>query len=408
MKFRTCALARAGAVVLLAATAAALGAPAYAAGTETDLELTVVGTKVAANVRDNLTPWKIGWAKIANKGANTPRELSITADLSAVDLDKGLVLVNPFLHETSPDADCGAESEDGPVIWTCELKGSLIPGPGETVELAVFAFEQAGGPRPAYTFPVPFTINSPDDTNKANNSKTVDVVYSDESGVDLGVWVPDVKETPLPDSGESRQLRAGDTTIVSGQVFNWGDITANGVRVTVQLPEQVTFAEKEDECTYSADNRKATCEYGTLVLNPSSMNEEDDYVAAFYWPIIVSGDVEAPVTLPDGSWTAEALGQASPNARNARAAGALPDNVEMISAKEAGVNEVDASDNVDGFAVVVSADGGSGGGLPVTGVQAGVLGGVGAAVVVAGAVLVLTARRRRVVLVTPGDEKPTA
>jgi hypothetical protein len=237
MKFRTRALARAGAAVLLAGATAVLGAPAYAAGTETDLELTVVGTKLAANVRDNLTPWKIGWAKIANKGSNTPRELSITADLSAVDPDKGLVLVNPFLHETSPDADCGAESGDGPVIWTCKLTGSLIPGPGETVELAVFAFEQAGGPRPAYTFPVPFTINSPDDTNKANNSKTVDVVYSDESGVDLGVWVPDVKKTPLQDSGESRPLRAGDTTIVSGQVFNWGDMTANGLRVTVQLPE---------------------------------------------------------------------------------------------------------------------------------------------------------------------------
>jgi hypothetical protein len=66
---------------------------------------------------------------------------------------------------------------------------------------------------------------------------------------------------------------------------------------------------------------------------------------------------------------------------------------------------------VEGFVVVVSAVGGSGGGagdgLPVTGVRAGVLGGVGAAVVVAGAVLFLTARRREVVLVTPDDEKPT-
>lgn len=408
MKFHTRVLARAGAAVLLVVATAALGAPAYAAGTETDLELTVVGTKLAANVRENLPPWKVGWAKIANKGPNTPRELSITADLSAVDFNNALVLVNPFVHETSSDADCDAESEDGPVIWTCELTGSLIPGPGETVELAVFAFEQAGPPRPVYRFPVPFTINSPDDTNKANNSKTVDILYSDESGVDLGVWVPDVKETPLPDSGESRSLRAGDTTIVSGLVFNWGDMTANGVRVTVQLPKQVTFAEKEDDCAYSADNRKATCEYKTLVLNPTSMDEANDYVAAFHWPITVSGDVEAPVTLPDGSWTVEALGQAPPNAPTARAAAALPDNVEMVSAKEAGVNEVDASDNVDGFAVVVSVDGGSGGGLPVTGVQAGMIGGVGAAVVVAGVVLFLVARRRRVVLVTPGDEKPTA
>ena len=52
-------------------------------------------------------------------------------------------------------------------------------------------------------------------------------------------------------------------------------------------------------------------------------------------------------------------------------------------------------------------DGGSGGGLPVTGVQAGLIGGVGLAVVAAGGVMFLVARRRRVVLVNPGDEKPT-
>ncbi|GAB3818182.1 hypothetical protein [Micromonospora zhanjiangensis] len=51
---------------------------------------------------------------------------------------------------------------------------------------------------------------------------------------------------------------------------------------------------------------------------------------------------------------------------------------------------------------------GSGGGLPVTGVQAGLIGGVGLGVLLVGGVLFLLARRRRVVLVTPDDEKPTA
>ncbi|MGW0432440.1 hypothetical protein ACWDV4_07820 [Micromonospora sp. NPDC003197] len=71
------------------------------------------------------------------------------------------------------------------------------------------------------------------------------------------------------------------------------------------------------------------------------------------------------------------------------------------------------ADNTAAITITVSGsddggdDGGSGGGLPVTGVQAGLIGGIGAVVVVAGVVLFLVARRRRVVLVNPGDEKPT-
>ncbi|GAB3156036.1 hypothetical protein GCM10027290_53190 [Micromonospora sonneratiae] len=56
---------------------------------------------------------------------------------------------------------------------------------------------------------------------------------------------------------------------------------------------------------------------------------------------------------------------------------------------------------------ITLSDGGEGGGLPVTGVQAGLIGGVGVAVVAAGGVMFLMARRRRVVLVTPADERST-
>lgn len=43
----------------------------------------------------------------------------------------------------------------------------------------------------------------------------------------------------------------------------------------------------------------------------------------------------------------------------------------------------------------------------MTGVQADLIGGIGALVLLAGGALVLLSRRRRVVLVTPGDEKST-
>ncbi|TYC00841.1 cell wall anchor protein, partial [Micromonospora sp. WP24] len=52
--------------------------------------------------------------------------------------------------------------------------------------------------------------------------------------------------------------------------------------------------------------------------------------------------------------------------------------------------------------------GGDVGGLPVTGPQARLIGGIGVSVLLAGAVLMLVARRRRVVLVAPQDEQPAA
>jgi hypothetical protein len=294
-------------------------------------------------------------------------------------------------------------------LVTCEIDEADIPGPGRTLDLPVVVVREEGAVGP-YSGSVPFTISSPDDTNPDNNTQVVEIVLSDESGVDLGVDVPDVTEKiDLVSGDELSPLRAGDTTATVGLVFNWGDKIANGIKVSLKLPEHVTFAETEADCEYGADNRTATCTYTDLVLMPVG-DGDGDFVAVFYWPITVDGGVEEPVTLPDGSWTVEALGQAPVDSPLARRAGAkLPDNVEMVSAQEAGLTDIDGSDNVDTFAVVVSAgEGGSGGGLPVTGAQAGLLGGVGAAVIVVGALMFLAARRRRIILVTPGDEKPTA
>ncbi|WP_036390796.1 hypothetical protein [Micromonospora chokoriensis] len=55
-----------------------------------------------------------------------------------------------------------------------------------------------------------------------------------------------------------------------------------------------------------------------------------------------------------------------------------------------------------------SAGGGSGGGgLPVTGVQVGLIGGIGVIILLVGGALLVLSRRRKVVLVSPADEKST-
>ncbi|HEX5596296.1 MAG TPA: cell wall anchor protein [Micromonosporaceae bacterium] len=392
MSFRKRTVARigAGAVGLLAA--GAFAAPAFAS-TATDLELTVAGTKLASG-----SDWKVGFAKIANKGEGTPTALKVTADLSALDLDKMAAV---------PDGeDCDL---DGLKI-VCVVPEADIPGPGETLDYPVVVFRTGPTASGPYTGKVTFSISSPDDTTPDNNKQTVEVAMSDQSGVDLGVEVPDVKDK-LAEPGDKpgTPLNPGDTTVVLGWVYNWGDMIAKGVKVTVQLPEHVTFTETEDECEYSEDNRKAVCAYETVELLPTSESDKNEFVAGFWWPIKVSEDAPKHVTLRDGSWTVEALAQAPGRQLQAMAPSKLPKNVKMASAQDLGVTEVDASDNVDNFSVVLAkADGGTGGNLPVTGAEAGLIGGVGLAVVVVGGVMFLMARRRKVVLVTPEDEKPTA
>jgi len=418
MKSRYRALARVGATALLASGMfATAGAPAIAAGTQTDLELSVVGTKLAKNVQG-----KLGWAKITNKGKNTPSKLNVVADLSHVDPSRVIAL---------PAAGVGCASGGGLKI-SCQVPADQLPGPGQTVEVSIFVFKPEGGQR-SYSAPVTFSIDSPDDTDESNNSKTTKLSVGEESGVDLAVLVPDVKERSegtdgqlVPGEAADRsELRPGDRAFVEGSVFNWGNQAALGLKVEIQLPEQVTFAESMDFCEYRADRRSATCTYRDMVLPGDALNGGGLF-PIFFMPVQVAEGAAGPVVLDGGSWRVEALGQGSGPQVNRSSAKPLPKNVKLVSADSVAVNEVDTSDNVDDFAVIVAGNGngggnggggdngggdgngGGGGGLPVTGAQAGLIGGIGVAVLVAGGVMFLMARRRRVVLVTPGDEKPSA
>jgi hypothetical protein len=218
-----------------------------------------------------------------------------------------------------------------------------------------------------------------------------------------------------------KPVNPGETSTAQALIANQGDRTSVGLKVRIELPKLVTFAEKFDGCEYSSNNRVVTCsddEYPLIPVDEDTTADKERSALRLGFPVTVSKDAKGPVSLTGGSYTATALGVQADDARNRRAAAAAvaPAYAAPALAADVAKIEVDASDNTDGFAVLVAGadngqgggtgtDGGTDGGLPVTGPVAATAGGLGIAVAVAGGVLFLAARRRRVVLVTPDDGK---
>ncbi|GAA4444642.1 DUF11 domain-containing protein [Phytohabitans houttuyneae] len=379
MNARTRVLAYAGAAAVGLVAAGALGAPALAAG-PTDLSLSLSGTTLAAT-----TSGKVGFATVTNKGAETATGIVITFDLS--ELDTSVV----DLPVPAPDA-C---EQDGSKI-TCHV---VDLKPGENADLSFELIRSGDGTPGELTATV---SHEGDDPEAGNDSATATVTISENSGPDLTVVVPDV---PLNEEGQTGTVAPGEQTELGYVVANFGDLSVQDLKLTIQLPQHVTFVEQEEGCEYSSDNRTATCGYEiTLIPFDEDSGEEGPYSAAGFFNLIkVADDAPAPAVLGGGLVTAEGTAVQQPEVAARRAAPALPEGVEGLSAKD-----VDESDNSDEFSVHVAKSGGAGGGgeLPVTGVQAGLIGGVGLVVVAGGGAMLLMSRRRRVVLAVPDDEKP--
>lgn len=398
MKFRTRALAYASAGAAGLFTTGVFAAPALAAGP--DIAVAVAGTTISANAEG-----KFAGLDLKNVGDAKPAGIELVFDVSKLKQQKVVF---------AEDA-CG-EPEGGKVY--CEIVEEAIPGPGETLDLTFLLERKAGASGEAGELTI--TVAAEGDANAENDSATVKVGVG-ASGVDLGVIAEDVRwsfqAVGTEDEGLTDELvKPGGLTAVIGEVLNQGDQVAKGVKVSVTLPKQATFAEVEEGCAYTSDNRTVTCDYEEFTLIPADKDTTDDdrptSGAAFWFPVKVVEGVE-PGSLTGGTFSAFALGAEPYEAGDdvsPLAGEALP-RVEPKSAKQiADEADADPSDNSDTYAIVVGAGGGSGGGgeLPVTGVQAGLIGGVGLAVLAGGGALLLMARRRRLVLVAPDDETPTA
>jgi hypothetical protein len=386
-------LTRVSATAVLAAGALALSAaPALAA--DVDFGLTLTGTTIAADATG-----KLGSVNITNHGTTKPKEVNVTFDATKLD-------------DSKIEIELGGECEfDADKIARCSLYPEDIPGAGGTAEMVVPLTRQDGASGAAGKLTI--TVDVPGDSNKSNNSRTVDVNVGG-NGVDLRVIAPDVTGVDQQ-SGEptGKAVNPGEISVLYALVWNEGDRIADGLRVDVKLPKQVTFAAEAPDCDYAADKRSARCEYKDFSLLPADRDTTGkDSSAGFFFPVQLSEDAKGPAALSGGEVTVTAIDQSSAlTAKRLKEHKSVrPANAKALTAAQAAL-EVDASDNTDPYAVLVAgATGGSGGGdeepgLPVTGPVAATAAGLGAVVLAAGAFLFVSARRRRVVLVTPADGK---
>lgn len=350
---------------VLAATAFTAGA-ATAADTSSDLELKVTGTTLALGADGKQIT-----VTVNNLGPDMADGFTVTFDTTALDKTK--------VSLTLPSG-CSGESCHSPATM----------GSSESWDSFFRLDRLAGATGGAGKLKVSVS-SATSDPDLANNSATVDVVLSEVGGVDLLVYAEDVYQTDSEGNITDQPVLPGQETLFWALAFNQGTKTAQGSKVSVTLPEGVTFADTEPDCTYSSDNRVATCTYADNVLEPGSLSDPSTW-SWYYWPVKVASTVSGPVNLSGGQFTLEALAEVdtAPQARGTRPHGAAPRGIEPNDFKD-----IDPSDNTDGFIVHVGNAGGQGGGLPVTGDRVALFAGVGGAAVAAGLVLFLASRRRR-------------
>ncbi|QLQ38897.1 hypothetical protein [Micromonospora robiginosa] len=379
----------AGATGVLAA--GLFAAPAMAEPASADLAIEATGTTIAVGA-----PGKTASVSLLNKSKVDAKGILVGLDISKLDTSKVDI----------DESGCN-KREDGIIL--CGIQGDTLKA-GADVDWGFPLKRKGAGVGDAGEISAIILHDGPD-PDESNNEVTVKVNV-EGTGPDLTVVASDVDKAVKVEGNKISvvgDLHAGETAQLIYSTWNQGDATAAGLKISVKLPKGVTFAEAEEGCVDDAAKSSRVCTYASLDLIPESKDKPGDEPIAglrAYHLLTVGKDVKAG-SLSGGKVTVEALGTQS---LTARAAGrsALPANAEAAAPVE-----VDATDNTDAYAVVVAAAaGGSGGGegdddggLPVTGPQAGLLGGVGVAVLAAGGALFMAARRRRVVLVTPGDEK---
>ena len=354
-----------------------------------NLVITAHGTTVTAGGGG-----KVGILSIYNQGPNNVVDAGIDFDLGALDTDKV-----DFTLQTNDK--CRAPGKTG---IACASIGERT-----TLDL-VFSLTPAAGaePGPAGTITAVITDSLHDGLDGDAHVLTFPVAVS-AGGADLLVWAPD---QPFHEDGTVGKIKRGEDGSLAILIANQGDQPVKGVKVVTKLVKGATFTPLEG-CTVGADKVTLTCDFTNLSLIPASKDtdpDDDEWSAVEFTPgVHIATDAKSPKGWPDlpgNSVAVEPLG-GDAESSTLKAAATLPAGLKGVAQTKL---DADATDNTDDFTIMVAdADstggddggqgGGGGGGLPITGAPVLLVAGIGLAVILIGAVLMVVTRRRK-----PADE----
>ncbi|MFJ6196585.1 LPXTG cell wall anchor domain-containing protein [Micromonospora sp. NPDC092111] len=415
--FHRSVLARLGAVALLAAGGlATVAAPAQAAG-QADLELVPLSKELAKGVKEaKAKPFKFAAQNL--RGSTDAKGVTITVETKGLKDGKVGVIV--------PDG-CDVDG----TAFTCSLSDlggatdDIVGGTSEEFGIPLFSTGKRGK---AGTLVV--TVRSATADPDPENNTVEHLITVVKPGYDLTTWVQDVYADVVVDGDEVGEsgltgVKPGGTAPLDWAIYNAGSRRATGIAYGISLPAGVSFVELPEGCLEQdlGGFAQAYCEDTGAVLRPGEFYTADVRVK-------VGADVTEKVLTPGfvfaaGLDAAEGSPEVEPQVPNKAQRKTFTetddgDNLSMFdvfvdltagpSPSPSPTGEPSPSATPTGSAgPTVSASptdgGGGGGGLPVTGVQATLIGGIGGAVLLAGGALLVLSRRRKVVLVTPGDEK---
>ena len=389
-------LLRTVAAALLLAGTAVPASPAAAVDSEPKFTFDLPGTTVSLGVKK-----KRVHLRLTNLTNETPRAIQFYVYSHELDWLKKASVNWPA---GGGSGECDGDTPGWYCFASADQFPELMPAPGGTVDLPIDirVYEDQEPYEGKIEVEASMAWGEGANWSKARQSFTLALV--DDSKADLSVVAPDVTQAVRVDAGgrlePAGNLNPGKTGAVRYRIVNQGRKAVSGVKVTLGLPEGVTFTKPPQECAVDDDGRSAVCTYDTLALVPASQDTDPKdrihSAVELHHLVTVSATTEAPVTLKGGTVQVEGLTEPV-DARSAAKPAELPANAVAVPAAD-----VDASDNQDGFAVVVVAartgggddDGGDGGGLPVTGPPTTLVALAGLVLVAGGGTMLLLARRR--------------
>ncbi|MGC5660913.1 LPXTG cell wall anchor domain-containing protein [Micromonospora sp. WMMD723] len=412
--FHRSALARLGAVALLAVGGlATVAAPASAADQAT-LDLVPLSSQLALGVKEaKAKPFKFSVQNV--RGTVDAKDVKVTVETAGLKANKVGVLV--------PDG-CAVSG----TAFTCSLSDlggttdDIAAGTTEEFGIPLFGTDTRGKGGV-----LKVTVSG---SNTTSDSVDHDIMVV-KPGYDLTTWVQDVYADVVVDGDDAGEtgltgVKPGGTAPLDWAVYNGGSRRATGVFYGIALPEGASFVDLPESCvTQDLGGVVAYCEDSGAVLRPGEFYTADVRVK------VGTGVTEKVLTpgvlfaagLTEAEGTPEEKPQVASKAQ--RKVFTETDDVDNTSLFDVFVDlstgpspspspTGEPSPSTSGqpspsTSVSPTTGGGTGGGdggLPVTGAQATLIGGIGAVVLLAGGALLMLARRRRLVLVTPGDEKP--